>query len=198
VLPLPAYTNGNTSAYPRFRNIDTGDYSLLSHSPCINKGSNGLAPSGTDLNGDARLQGATVDMGAFEHNPALIDNIGFEQWLQRHGLPLDSAAQFGLDQDHDGIPNGLAFAFGANRIDGSFLSIRRTDTGMVAETAVQQPESIGYVNLWVETTSMPTGTPVWVLATPVETGAPDGAVRFRREAPDAAVRGFFRLKAELP
>ena len=189
---------GNTAAYPRFRNIDTGDYSLLSHSPCVNAGNSAAAPAGTDLNGDARIQGASVDLGAFEHNPALIDNVGFEQWLNRHGLPADVAGQFGLDYDGDGIPNGLAFAFGANRIDGGLLSVRSTADGMVAETAVQQPESLGYVDIWVETTGSLADTPVWTNALPVAVGAPPGAARFRRDAPDAVTRGLFRLKAALP
>lgn len=190
--------NGNIDTYPRFRNIDTGDYSLLSYSPCVNAGTNGAVLAGSDLGGDARVQDGAVDMGAYEHNPAVVDYTGFSQWLQRNGLPIEPATQFALDIDEDGIPNGFAFAFGANRIDGALLSLRHTPAGVVAETAVQHPESQGFVNLWVEATGALTDTPIWSNAVPVATGAPEGALRFRRDAVDATERGFFRLKAALP
>jgi len=195
--PLPPGI-GNTNTYPRFRDIDSGDYSLLSYSPCVNAGNSAATPPGTDLSGNARTQSARVDMGAYEHDPAVVDYLGFEQWLQRHGIAIDPANQFTQDQDGDGIPNGLAFAFGANRIDGAFLSIRHTPEGAVAETAPQQPESIGYVDLNVETTDLMSDAAVWTNAQPVATGAPPNAYRFRCNAPNASKQGFFRLKAKLP
>lgn len=189
---------GNIAAYPRFRDRNAYDYSLLSHSPCTNAGSTAAAPTGPDLNGNARVQGAAVDMGAYEHDPAIIDYYGFELWLHQRGLPLDINAQFALDHNNDGIPNGLDYAFGTNRVDGALLTIRHTPTGPVAETAVKDPDAVGFVNVWVETTGALTDTPQWVNAVPVTEGAPEGAARFRRDAPDAAQRGFFRLKAALP
>lgn len=189
---------GNTNTYPRFRDIDTGDYSLLSHSPCVNAGNSDAAPSGTDLSGNARLQSSSVDMGAFEHDPAVVDYLGFEQWLQRHGLAIEPYTQFTQDQDGDGIPNGLAFTFGTNRIDGAFLSVRQTTEGMVAETAPQQDESMGYVDLNVETTDWLSDTTVWTNAQPVTTDVPLNTYRFRCTAPNADNQGFFRLKAKLP
>jgi hypothetical protein len=48
-----------------------GDYHLDSTSPCIDVGSNSLVPSGvtTDLDGLARIENSTVDMGAYEYHP---------------------------------------------------------------------------------------------------------------------------------
>jgi len=43
-----------------------GDYRLQPGSPCINKGSNGYVVGKTDLDGNPRIQGGTVDMGAYE------------------------------------------------------------------------------------------------------------------------------------
>ncbi len=188
---------GNIAVYPRFRDRDAHDYSLLSHSPCTNAGATAVAPAGPDLNGDARVQGPAVDMGAFEHDPAIIDYYGFELWLHRHGLPLAPPAQFVLDHNDDGIPNGFEYVFGTNRVDGSFFTVRHTPAGPVAETATLEPDAVGFINMWVETTGSLTGVPQWVNAVPIE-GAPDGAAWFRRDAPDAAQRGFFRLKAALP
>ena len=189
---------GNIAVYPRFRNRDEHDYSLLSHSPCTNAGSTAAAPVGPDLNGDMRVQGAAVDMGAYEHDPAIVDYYGFELWLHRHGLPIDPVAQFVLDHNDDGIPNGFAYVFGTNRVDGSLFTVRHTPAGPVAETATLEPDAVGFINMWVETTGALTGDPQWVNAIPVTEGAPEGASWFRREAPDAAQRGFFRLKAALP
>lgn len=189
---------GNIAAYPGFRNRAAGDYSLLSHSACTNAGLTTAAPAGTDLNGGLRVQGPAIDIGAYEHDPALIDYIGFDLWLNRRGLPFDQGAQFNLDHNSDGIPNGLDFAFGDNRVDGSLFTVRQTGSGMVAETAVRDPESIGFVDVWVETIGSLAGPPTWIPAVAVPEGAPEGAAWFRREAPGAAERGFFRLKAALP
>ncbi len=197
-VPLAPGT-GNIIAYPRFRDPDADNYSLLSHSPCVNTGHSPSAPSGADLAGNTRVQGAAVEMGAYEHDPAIIDYLGFEQWLHRNALPIDAAGQFALDHNGDGIPNAFAYAFGTNRIDGSVLAIRRTEGGLlVAETPPQQQESVGNISLWVEATGLTADTPPdWTNATPVAP-SPAGALRFRSPAPDADVRGFFRLKADLP
>jgi autotransporter-associated beta strand protein/predicted outer membrane repeat protein len=73
---------GNINADPRFvrnpgdggdgwgvgNNDDFGDLRLRCDSPCINAGSNAAIPPGvtTDRDGNARIVGATVDMGAYE------------------------------------------------------------------------------------------------------------------------------------
>ena len=59
---------GNLSGLdPLFRDTANGDFSLLPCSPLINSGSN-LAAAGilTDLAGNPRIQGGTVDIGAYE------------------------------------------------------------------------------------------------------------------------------------
>ena len=65
--PLPGGT-GNIASDPLFVNAAAGDYRLLASSPCINSGDNANAPGVTDLDGSARIVGATVDMGAYEYN----------------------------------------------------------------------------------------------------------------------------------
>jgi hypothetical protein len=71
--PLPGGT-GNIAANPLFRLPEGGDYRLLSGSPCLNKGSNSLAVGSTDILGNPRIQGAAVDMGAFEGAGGLLSN----------------------------------------------------------------------------------------------------------------------------
>jgi predicted outer membrane repeat protein len=46
-----------------------GDYHLLPTSPCIDGGDNGYFLSATDLDGDPRIMGRKIDMGAYEYIP---------------------------------------------------------------------------------------------------------------------------------
>jgi len=101
----PQATNGfgNITNAPLF--VGTNGWSnlrLQSNSPCINAGRNAFAPAGLDLDGNPRIQGGTVDIGAYEfQNPA--SQISYA-WLQQFGLPLDGSADF-TDPDSDGLSN---------------------------------------------------------------------------------------------
>lgn len=52
-----------------FLNPNGNDYSLKTASPAINAGNNALARGATDLAGNARIQGAVIDLGAYEFEP---------------------------------------------------------------------------------------------------------------------------------
>lgn len=58
-------TTNNAEDGPNFTDWENGDYSLLSSSPCINKGNNGFT-SETDILGKSRIRFQTIDMGAYE------------------------------------------------------------------------------------------------------------------------------------
>ena len=64
--PMPYCGSGNLTNQPLFMDAANGDYRLLPGSPCINVGNTVLAPSGPDLDGNPRIRGGTVDMGAYE------------------------------------------------------------------------------------------------------------------------------------
>ena len=69
--------DNNINIDPLFVNAGAGDYHLSSTSPCINKGTNSAPeiPS-NDFEGDPRIRGGTVDIGADEFLPgSIISNI---------------------------------------------------------------------------------------------------------------------------
>jgi hypothetical protein len=68
--PLPTYGVGNITNAPLFVDQASGNLRLQSNSPCINAGLNAFAPTGLDLDGNPRIKGGTVDMGAYESQSA--------------------------------------------------------------------------------------------------------------------------------
>jgi PKD repeat protein len=100
--PLPPDGLGNFTYAPLFSDLAGGNLRLQSNSPCINAGFNAFAPSGSDLDGNPRVAGGTVDVGAYEfQTPA--SSISYA-WLKQFGLPIDGSADF-ADSDGDGMNN---------------------------------------------------------------------------------------------
>lgn len=71
-IPDQTGLNGNISADPLFLDIDANDYHLAQNSPCVNAGDPNFstATNQTDYDGDIRLVGGRVDIGADEVKPA--------------------------------------------------------------------------------------------------------------------------------
>ena len=92
-----AYGPGSITIPPAFSNLR-----LESNSPCINAGANLYASGGTDLDGNLRIRGGTVDIGAYEFQSP--ESIISYAWLQRFGLPTDGTADY-ADADADGHNN---------------------------------------------------------------------------------------------
>jgi len=65
---LSAYAGNNNLPHdPLFVDPDTQNFQLSSYSPAVNSGNNAAVLAGfTDLNGNSRIFGANVDMGAYE------------------------------------------------------------------------------------------------------------------------------------
>ena len=64
--PLPTNGVGNITNEPLFMNLAGGDLHLQDNSPCINAGNNSYVVSSTDFDGNPRIAGGTVDIGAYE------------------------------------------------------------------------------------------------------------------------------------
>jgi hypothetical protein len=85
-FPAAPGSTGNITNAPAFLNAASGDYHLQSNSPCINSGNNAYVTSSTDLDGNPRVVGGTVDMGAYEYQTP-VSKISYA-WLQQYGLPI--------------------------------------------------------------------------------------------------------------
>ena len=75
---------GNIKADPKFADAANGDFRLQTNSPCINTGTNEYVASAFDLDGNPRILGGRVDMGAYEfpktHTPSIPVNVPY-CWL---------------------------------------------------------------------------------------------------------------------
>jgi hypothetical protein len=100
--PLPAGGLGNFTNAPLLVDLGGGDLHLQTNSPCINAGRNAYVSIATDLDGQPRISGGTVDVGAYEFQ--LPSSVISYAWLQSYGLPTDGTADY-IDSDSDGMNN---------------------------------------------------------------------------------------------
>ncbi len=108
--PLPSGL-GSLTNDPAFVNLAGGNYHLQSTSPCINSGNYAWIRATTDLDGNPRIAGGMVDIGAYEYQtPTSVISYAY---LQQYGLPTDGSVDF-ADLDGSGFTVYQDWAAGLN------------------------------------------------------------------------------------
>jgi len=131
-VPLPNGL-GNIANVPTFVDFYGGDYHLASDSPVINSGNNAAAMTDLDLDGNPRIAGRTVDMGAYEYQtPSSVLSYA---WAQQYGLPTDGSVDF-VDSDGTGMDNWQKWVAGLNPTD---------PTSVLAMSSAQPANSLNRV-----------------------------------------------------
>jgi hypothetical protein len=144
-VPMPTSGAGNITNAPLFMNLVGGDLRLQSNSPCINAGCDAFAPNGPDLDGNPRIVGGTVDIGAYEfQSPA--STISYA-WLQQYGLSTDGSADF-TDPDGDGMNNWQEWRCGTNPTN-ALSALRMLSPSVSATNVAVIWQSVAGVNYFI-------------------------------------------------
>jgi hypothetical protein len=131
--PVSPYTTENSSNAPIFVDLAGGDFHLQTNSPCVNSGKNLYISAATDLDGNPRIQGGTVDIGAYEYQtPGSV--ISYD-WLEQYGLPLDGSVDYS-NLDGSGLSVYQKWIAGLNPTNSSVLmmlppSVDYTSGGLI-------------------------------------------------------------------
>jgi hypothetical protein len=118
---------------PLFLDIGAGDFHLQTNSPCINSGNNACASGTNDLDGNPRIVGGTVDIGAYEYQTP-VSAISYA-WLQQYGLPIVAGID-STDSDGTGMNNWQKWIAGLNPTNPASRLVMTSTAGTNAATGI--------------------------------------------------------------
>jgi parallel beta-helix repeat protein len=190
--PLPASGTGNLSDDPLFQDRLAGNFRLQSNSPCMNAGDDSTAAGSVDLEGNPRIAGGRVDMGAYEFSGSVPPLIPPE-WLLQYGLPVDGSAN-DLDLDGDGFTTYQEWLSDTNpNDDASYFQIERITAG--------PPVTIHFLSsvnrVYTLKSALSLTNPVW-LDVPGRIQVPGLGGPMTLTDPSPAPGPFYRVLVSLP
>lgn len=160
--PQPPYGINFTNEPGLMNTNGWADLRLQPTSACINAGQNAYVTGATDLDGNPRIAGGTVDIGAYEYQ-APASKLSYA-WLQQYGLSTDGSADF-VDTDGDGMNN-----YGEWRSDtvptNALSALKMVGATMSPDGATVRWESVITRSYWLErATNLAISSPFQVIAT---------------------------------
>jgi Regulator of Chromosome Condensation (RCC1) repeat protein len=190
-FPMPTYGTHTFTNAPLLVDLTNGDFHPQSNSPCINSGNNAANSLTTDLAGNPRVAGGTIDVGCYEfQSPA--SKISYA-WLSTYNLPLDGSADF-VDSDGDGMNNWQEWRAGTDPSNSGsslkLLSITNAPSGLTITW-----QSVQGVSYQVERTSDLSDTSTFSTIDSNTVGQP-GTTSFTDSSATNAPAFFYRVSVQ--
>ncbi len=147
---------------PLFVDWASGNLRMQSNSPCINAGNNSYVTCAPDLDGNPRMVGGTVDIGAYEfQSPASMISYA---WLQQYGLLPATGSTDTADPDGDGVDNYHEWLTGTDPTNP--LSSPAQLTIIPSGTNVILSWPTNAVGFTLQSTTNPSAAAVWTTNSP--------------------------------